>query len=263
MSKFRHLSVCLALFLLAGCVSAPLKPEAGAVARVNSIHIVPMEPLPLTIEAGYAATGSTSLVHFLPRYTIGMARAVGVLSGVAVLLELASGSYQQPVYPPVVEPVETWLPTVELAQYAAQRLSASGRHVVVSPAIQPVPGVEYRGRTFLMENWMAPIRAWYNDETPSSRYAAFAGKGVDMIAEVGISNYEIFTGKLLLQVHIKLIDPASGRLLGRARASSFNALPSMDVLFADEAKIFRASVSAQGGQLVTTSLEQLGLLATR
>lgn len=260
MTNFRNLSVCLALFILAGCVSAPLKPEAGTVSKVNSIYIVPMEPLPLTIGASYAATGPTSLVHFLPRYTIGMARAVGVLSGVAVLLELASGSYQQPVYPPVVEPVETWLPTVELAQYAAQRLSASGRRAMVSSAIQPVPGVEYRGRTFLMENWMAPIRAWYNDETPSSRYAAFAVKGVDMIAEVGISNYEIYTGKLLLQVHIKLIDPASGRLLGRARASSFNALPSMDALFADEAKIFRASVSAQGTPLVATSLEELGLL---
>lgn len=246
--------------MLAGCVSPPLKPDSGAVSKVKRIYLVPMEPRPLQIEGGYAAGGSASLVHFLPRYTLGMARAVGVLSGVAVLLDLAAGSYHQPVYPPLIEPVETWLPTVELAQEAARRLSAAGKTATVSSSIQPVPGVQDRGRTLLMENWMAPIRAWYNDESPSSRYAEFAVEGVDMVAEVGISNYEIFTGKLLLQVHIKLIEPASGLLVGRARSSSFTELPSMNVLFADDAKIFRESASRAGSYLVATSLEELGML---
>ena len=72
--------------LTAGCVGPGIQPRPEALKGMTEIVIVPMEAPPLYIGPGYAATGSASIVHFLPRYTIGMARAVGVLSGVAVLL---------------------------------------------------------------------------------------------------------------------------------------------------------------------------------
>jgi hypothetical protein len=190
-----------------------------------------------------------------------MARTVGVLSGVVVMLELSAASHRELEYPAQVRPTETWIPTVELAHEAARLLTAAGKTASISPEIQPIPGVEARGRTVLMENWMAPIRSWYNDASPSKRYAALAARNIGAVAEVGVSNYEIHAGKLLLQVHLKLIDPGSGKLLGRARASSFTELPQMDELFAADARQFKESVSRAGNRLVMACLQEIGMVS--
>lgn len=250
---------------LVGCVGPQIQPNAGTIAQIKNIYIVPMEPPPLSLDSTYVATGSSSMVHFLPRYTIGMARTAGVLSGVALLLDLPEMSQRQLVYPPSVQaqvsPVETWHFSAELAQKAMHLVTAAGKLPTVSLEMQPVPGIQERERTVLMENWMAPIRAWYNDTSPSSRYAALTAKGVGAVAEVGISNYSIFSGKLLLQVHVKLIDPTSGRLLGRARASSYTELPSMDEAFSADAKVFKESALRAGTDLLSTCLRELSVLA--
>lgn len=252
---------------LAGCVGPQVLPGAEAISQTRNICIVPMETRPLSVDSAYATTGSTSIVHFLPRYTIGMARAVGVLSGIAMLLELPEMSQRRLEYPPPVQsqisPTETWHLSVELSREAGHLVSATGRTPILSPEIQPVPGIQDRGRTFLMENWMAPIRAWYNDAAPSSRYAALAANGIEAVAEVGISNYEVFSGKLLLQVHVKLIEPVSGKLLGRARASSFTELPPMDEAFAADAKLFKESALRAGTTLLAACLRELGIEAKR
>lgn len=60
---------------------------------------------------------------------------------------------------------------------------------------------------------------------PSNRYADLFANGIELVAEVGIGNYKIYFGKLLLQVHVKPIYPASGQLIGRARASGFARSP--------------------------------------
>jgi hypothetical protein len=222
-----------------------------------------METLPLTIDSTYTATGPASIVHFLPRYTIGMARAVGVLSGIAILLELPEFSQRRLVYPPSVQsqisPTETWHLSVELSREASRLMTAAGKTPILSLEAHPIPGIKDRGRTVFMENWMAPIRVWYNDELPSSRYGELTVNGVEEVVEVGISNYEIFSGKLLLQVHVKLIEATSGQLLGRARASSFTELPSMDEAFAADAKLFKESASRAGTQLLVTCLRELGI----
>ena len=257
----RIFAVLLAASAATGCVGPQVEPDSETVSNANNIYLVPMEPPPLQIDASYAATGPASIVHFLPRYTVGMARTVGVLSGVVVLLELSAASHRQLEYPTLAQPAETWLPSVEFTHEAARLLTATGKTPSISSEIQPIPGVKERGRTVLMENWMAPIRSWYNDESPSKRYAALAVKNVDAVAEVGISNYEIHAGRLLLQVHVKLIDPESGKLLGRARASSFTELPPMDELFAADAKQFKESVSRAGNKLLMTCLQEIGMVS--
>lgn len=246
--------------LTAGCVGPGIQPRPEALKGMTEIVIVPMEAPPLYIGPGYAATGSASIVHFLPRYTIGMARAVGVLSGVAVLLDLSASSHRQVAYPPLAQPAGDWIPSVELAAEAARLLSAAGKVARISPDIQPIPGIEERGMTFSMENWMAPIRSWYNDERPATRYAPHAAGQVSAVAELGVSNYEIQAGRLLLQVHVKLLDPASGQVIGRARASSFTELPSMDEVFATDAERLKQSVARAGNALVLSCLQELGVV---
>lgn len=234
------------------------------IARTTRIHLVPMEVPPLSVASAYAATGSSSIVQFLPRYNIGMARTVGVLSGIVLLIELPEMSRRRLEYPlPVqdaIRPVETWQLSVALAQEALHLVGAAGRTPTLAPEVRPIPGVEQRERTLLMENWMAPVRAWYNDTLPSTRYAGLAANRVEAVAEIGVSNYEIFAGKLLLQVHVKLIDPASGALVGRARASSYTDLPSMDDAFAEDAKRFKESALRAGTDLLSACLRELRLL---
>jgi hypothetical protein len=55
------------------------------------------------MDSTYVTTGSSSIVNFLPRYTMGMARTVGVLSGIALLLDLPEMSQRQLEYPPSVQ----------------------------------------------------------------------------------------------------------------------------------------------------------------
>lgn len=264
-SIIRILAACVASSALVGCVAPQVQPRADALSNLRNVHIVPMETPPLSIGSTYATTGPASVAHFLPRYSIGTARAVGVLSGVVMLLELPNLSSRRLELPSSVQgqinPTETWFFSVGLAREASRLMTAAGKHTAVSPQIRLIPGIHDRGRTVLMENWMAPIRAWYNDSSPSTQYLALAADGVDAVAEVGVSNYEVFSARLLLQVHVKLIDTASGQMLGRARASSFTDLPSMDEAFASDAKRFKASVSSAGNQLVLACLQELRIVA--
>ncbi len=254
-------ALCAIAVALAGCVGPGLRPDAAALAQVKQVQIVPMETLPLSVDAAYSATANASIIPFLPRYTIGAARTVGVLSGVAILLELPELSKRRLDLPEDVQnrirPAETWEPTVELAREAQRLISAAGTPNSLAAGTRPIPGIAERGRTVLMENWLAPIRAWYGSDAPTTGYAATAGGAV---VELGISNYEIFDRKLLLQVHLRLIDPASGRLLGRARASSFTELPAMDALFTNDARPFKDAVIRAGAPLLATCLQELGLM---
>ena len=60
--------------------------------------------------------------------------------------------------------------------------------------------------------------AWYN----SDRAAKGAlGADSDVVVEVGLSNYEVGLGLLLVQVHLRVIDPVTGNVLGRARAGEY------------------------------------------
>lgn len=253
------IGLILAVSALAGCVSPQIQPGTETISRIEDLYLVPMETPPLQIDARFTATGQASIVHFLPRYTVGMARGVGVLSGIVLLLDLSAASHREVDYPPLRQPTETWMPSVEFAHEAARLLAATGKTARISVGVQPVPGVQERGRTLLMENWLAPIRSWYNDDRPSMRYTGLAAGQVDTVAEIGVSNYEIHGGRLLLQVHVKLIDAASGRLLGRARASSNTVLPPMDEAFAADAQRFKGTVSRAGGALVLTCLQELGV----
>jgi hypothetical protein len=260
----RLLALWLALTLLTGCVGPQVRPDAMVLASRQHIHFVPMEMPPLMIDASYAATGTASIVHYLPRYTIGMARTVGVLSGIALLVEWPEISRRRIEFAPDVQQrlksADEWLLTVELAKAAGSWLAAHGRMTSQSRDIHAIPGIEERNRTVFMENWMAPIRAWYNNETPTPGTTVLNQLDASLIVDVGVSNYEIHAGKLLLQVHVRLIDPATGRLLGRARDSSFTEQPPMDTMFADDARAFKAASLTAGSRLLASCLQELGLL---
>ena len=84
--------------------------------------------------------------------------------------------------------------------------------------MQPIPGLADRHLNPLTRNWLGPMRSWYNQaEAPGSFQGEALGK-MDTMVEIAILNYEINPdNQLSLQVLVKMVDPATGQVIGRAR----------------------------------------------
>ena len=92
------------------------------------------------------------------------------------------------------------MPTVGLAGETANQLRAGwGAGVEVVDGYLALPRIVDRNRTYLMENWLAPIRAWYNENESSFGYVQLLNKDIDAVVEVGIANYEMVGGALLIR----------------------------------------------------------------
>ena len=110
-----------------------------------------------------------------------------------------------------------WMPTAGLARLAAQLLQRAGtREAFVVAGYAQLP-VEDRSVTGNMENWDGPVRPG------TTRRCPLGVPRADAILEVGVSNYEFgdpiapVRPRLVLQVHVKLSDPTTKQVLGRAR----------------------------------------------
>ena len=240
MLAIRILVICLALSALAGCVGTQLQPDPERVSRVRNIEFVPMETPPLIIFPPYVAgqiarreediNAIKAVSSLLFQGQLGLLIYFSTFPGY-LLRELESRQMDYPA------PVEMWIPTVEFAREASRLVAAAGKAATVSSEIQPIPGIQDRLRSLTMENWLGPIRDWYNDESSHAKYPGLAVKNIDLCSEVVTLNYEIgHSGYLILQVIVKLIDPRSGQLVGRARAFSSTDFKAMDKAFDNDTK---------------------------
>lgn len=153
------------------------------------------------------------------------------------------------------------VPTVELARETAAQLRAGlGVNVDVIDGYLALPGIEDRSRTFFMENWMAPIRAWYNEDQSSFDYVQLPNKNTDAVVEVGISNYEMLRGGIVIQVMSKLVDPTNKRVLGRSRNHVIEKIPPIKVLFGNEGQNYKEFFAQVTRDLIAANLKELGLL---
>ena len=82
------------------------------------------------------------------------------------------------------------------------------------------------------------------DENSDFAYREAVSDEIDAILEVGISNYERFGGDLIVQIHLKLIDPTSGGVIGRVRNSEYSKRRFNEI----------------GNDLVAKSLKDIGLI---
>ena len=115
--------------------------------------------------------------------------------------------------------VERGMLTVELAKAAAtilQRFGARTAAYVVNGYLRlPVtdrstsPGaVRFKMGT--------QLRRWYNEDVANVDYSNIGPEGIDAILEVGISEYQFRDDVPILQVHVRLVNPATKAVLGRA-----------------------------------------------
>ena len=203
----RVVAIIVAAVILSACVSASIKPSPGEIAGIQNIAVVAIEPPPLR----------ASSLPYSGTFPLGSLRGLGgglgaeylvVLFGIIMLLEHVTSDAEssEPAIPfhDVLSRSDAWIPTVELARETAAQMHASlGVNVDVVDGYQALPGIKNRSRTLSMENWMAPIRAWYNEEESSFYPVHLSNKNTDAVVEVSIANYEMLRGGLLIQVMSK------------------------------------------------------------
>ena len=123
--------------------------------------------------------------------------------------------------------------------------------------------IENRSITWHLENWMGPIRDWYGSNEPGVDYASRIRDEVDLVVEVGVLNYEYNFGRLILQVWVRVIDPNTRQVLGRAR--SFEQLKAQPLapLLENGAEELKRLLSDMGNRLVAKCLADVRLISSQ
>jgi hypothetical protein len=256
----RAVNLLAATLVLAGCVSSGFAPPQEEARNLKVVRLVAMEAPPLGVPARFASAWPAGAIG-----TFGPGAGIAAIGGILLEMPEASkrGGEASQSSQSKLAAGGSWSPTLVIAGEMKSQLTAAGISATISPTIKPMPGVVDRGYTTLMENWLAPIRAWYNSNNAVSDYAGPLSGRRTWVIEVGISNYEIASGGLLLQVNMKVIDPATGKVIGRARAYDPWNMPPIgpfEQTFADNGKIYKQVFTAEAQKLSRECLMELGLI---
>jgi hypothetical protein len=257
--------ILLVLLLgLSGCLAGNLslpRTEAGP-PRFQQVLVVAMEPPPLMVPPRFEA----AVLGYLPKYPIQAARVGGVLTSVAILAEMPAAARRSAAASKRLEELLSkqgpWEPTMIMARAAASQLSAHGQpHVAVRPEIKPIPGLPRGEYSFLSQNWLGPIRDWYAKPKSTSSFEDETTPAPDAVVETAILNYEITPDyRLSLQIMVKVVEPATGQVIGRARASDDFAIGQPDQALAKGGRQFKEIFAQKGNELIAKCLKEIGMI---
>ena len=152
-----------------------------------------------------------------------------------------------------------WSPNGELAKEVASQLTAKGPAPVVSGEIRTLPKTQPQEDGGIRPAAWQRVMDWYTDEAATDRYRALAATPSLAVLEAGIGVYTIGVGTFLCQTHLKLIDPASGRVLGRSRGYDYYDRIRAENLWANDGARFKALFSQITNKAVTEALRDLGI----
>jgi len=217
-----------------------------------------MESPPLYISSAFGSGPN------VPVGSPGGAVVLGIVYGIFWLMDLPEKAKHSAKLADSMESIldteETWIPTVVFAQEAGKQITTQGKHeVTVVQNVQKFHDLVNRERTFWGENWMKPIRKWYNEKKSQVDYKSLKNQQIDAVLEVGIWQYELWENKIKLGVMLKLVDPMSGRVLGRARNYEWPQQKTNGI-FENYGKEFKDIFGALGAKLITNNLKHIGLL---
>lgn len=252
----------IGVVIIGGCASPAMVPPKEMMAKFNRAHIVAMEAPPLGVPPAFRS------MIFGSGGSMQVVRGVALFNTVALLAEIPEaskhGADASKALQTTLDSKEAWAPTMALAKEIQAQLGANGTLANLAPEIKAIPGIEDRSYTFFMANWFAPINGWYNDTEPVPDYRSIASDDAYYVLEVGVLHYSIQPrGELLVQVMMKVINAADGRVIGRVRAADPWNLPKVtpyDQAFANDARRFKEIFSITATELIRDCLTQLGLI---
>lgn len=264
----KYLCFILIVATFPGCLASEKMGRSDVFSSIRQILIVPVEPPPLTMtpaifDAWPASSADVSIGNLYPPDAAG---ALFIISGIAALARL-------PKYENIRSKAlttldewyasdESWVPTRILCQESVPLISSSRSYeIIVRQALYTPPSLKSREVTLTMENWLAPLREWYNQEKPALGPEEYNRKDIDAVLEVGIINYEIITGnKLSIQVFTKLIDVTSCIVEARDRCYAQIDVGDPYELFKNGGHRFKKIFKEAGGRLLACCFRKIGLV---
>ncbi|MGX2039023.1 hypothetical protein ACWJKU_02655 [Methylocaldum sp. MU1018] len=271
----KRYSVLLALLVaLSACVAPPVKPPAAGAGEINTVLVIPVEPPPLEVIPDliesrlpiYRQNDTVPFDLFLEKKIYrnpGGVLIAGLVSRddlvpEAVPRRMSSAAENMPGLEPAASLDDNWTPTFVLAREAASQLNSGGFKAVSGAHYYRLP-MSLRDRTANLAHWHGAIRQWYNQDTSPIDYRSHGAERVDAVLEVGIGTYRIFEAQAPLQVLVKLVDPATRQVIGRAGIEAFPVEGTAQTLLDHEAEKFKALVAEAGARLISRGLSDLGL----
>lgn len=273
------IAVLLVALMVSGCTVLPrTSPPSSFVGGLREISIVPVEPPPLLLEPGskenWAALTGTG--YLLSNKHDGSVFIVSPMYWPYCVKPDPAGAEPRTLANPTATSslefatfvsggVPTCMLTSVLARKAAEKLQQNGnqRAVVVDGYVQL--DIEHRSLNVpsglqLMQNWYPPLRLWYSAEDLLVDYPPMMAES-DAILEVGISNFRHFAGYLMLQVMLKLMDPETEQVVGRANCMNFlTEVGPLAKMLDRQGEPLRQAVNTVGEKLLDECLRDLGLI---
>ncbi len=244
----------LLLFLIfvvtTGCLGPRIKAPPDKLNKIQKIAVVPMESPPLF----YTPIGN-------PLDGLGVFHVFAIFVAPFAINDWAKSTIQTgKLADSKINAKGTWIPTVVFAQEAGKQITTQGKHeVVVIQGVQKYPDLVNRERTAWGGNWSKPINNWYNEKKSQFDYKSFKNQQIDAVLEVAIGSYGAMSNYISLGVMLKLVDPMSGQVLGRAQTLH---QPQRKIygIFEKNGQKFKDIICALGSKLITKNLKKIGLL---
>jgi|GEM_PF-1900876 len=254
----------LTLAILPACMATQRRLAPEILFAIRKMVVVPVQPPPLIL--GPAILEALGNVPIMSAYPPEGAAALTIISGIAVLTQLSKYEEKRANALKVLEEWYTsdkaWIPTRVLAHEAASQISKIlSVEVIVSKELHTLSAGHRKEATLFMENWYAPLRAWYKQDVSTVNIEKYQLQGVDTLLEVGILNYEIFRGCFLMQVLTKMVNVSSGKVVAKARSIVENPPPigSPEELFRNQGERFKKIFMIEGRKQLNENLRKLGL----
>ncbi|QPK61577.1 hypothetical protein IVG45_11810 [Methylomonas sp. LL1] len=268
----RHLPIqksgiwLILITLLNACWAPTLKPPAAELGKLRSLLIVPVESPPLEVFPD-------PLEHRIPAYrhyqnmampvalrTNRYRNAAGiVIAGLISQDDTQNTPIEQDDTAPrmalAAETEPEWTPARAMAQLAQAWLAARQVNASLGRDFYPLP-MAAGERNANLNHWHDAIQVWYALDLSPADYRLTGN--ADAVLEVGIGGYRIFEGQTSLQLLLKLINPATHRVIARARAETFMvddaALASLD----SDSLAFKRRIAEMGTRLLNQALSDIG-----
>ena len=230
------LVVCAAL--LGGCASSSIVPGKSLANDITDVRIVALEPTEL-----HSLVGTTVAVP-IP------------IPGVGVALVPPSARLKS--VPSDVN--ESWSPTVVIAEELKRQLVAANKRAEIVEGIKKLPDTNNAISLWLKDSFKS-TRDWYNSTDPMPEFIETPKSNPKQyVFVVGMFNHEVVNTRFVLQVVIKIIDPATGNVIGRTRVWRRDEAAKSEELFANKGELYRKTFKAKTVEIIEEALDYLALV---
>jgi hypothetical protein len=239
------LSIALLLFL-SSCASLATAPEKEQITKFDKALLVPLEEFPVSVgpEFKYVLPGVGGALQYT--------QAAGIFNTLLVLAQMPNALNRAESISKALEKdmsaKETWQPTRQLSVIAADNIKGNG--IAVTVAEKPLK---------LPNQTNTTINHWYNDNGPIVDYQSLPMSQSTYVLEIE-TGASVMYDKIYLELRMKLIDPTTGKVIGRNREWESADLPDIEETFKENGRVYKAIYLSKGQELIRESLAYFGLI---